>query len=256
MKLSKYAALFLASTFLLGGSAHLHAADLVVGPPIVAAVNDPGRPEADKQRDADRMPGESVTFAGMRAGDKVIDLIPGGGYFTRIFSKVVGARGKVYALVPNEMLKSRATAADGIKQLAAEPAYANIEVISMPLNAVKAPVPVDIVWTSLNYHDMFNPSFGPVDMAAYNKSVFSALKPGGTYIIIDHVAESGSGKRDTEKLHRIDPAIVKDQVLAAGFLFLGESPVLAHPGDDHKGKVFDTNVRGKTDQFLLKFRRP
>ena len=241
---------------MVGGAAQLSAADLVVGPSVVAAVNDPGRPEADKQRDADRLPGESITFAGMRAGDKVIDLIPGGGYFTRIFSKVVGARGKVYALVPNEMLKSRATAADGIKQLAADPAYGNVEVISTALNAVKAPFPVDVFWTSLNYHDLLNPSFGPVDMAIYNKSVFTALKPGGTYIIIDHVAESGSGKRDTDKLHRIDTAIVKEQVAAAGFLFLGESTVLAHPGDDHKGKVFDANVRGKTDQFLLKFRRP
>jgi len=256
VKFKKVAALFLIPTFMVGGSAQPSAADLIVPPSVAAAVNDSGRPEADKQRDADRLPGEIVTFAGMRPGDKVIDLIPGGGYFTRIFSKVVGARGKVYALVPSETLKSRATAADGIKKLAAEPTYGNVEVISMALNEVKVPVPVDVFWTSLNYHDLINPSFGAVNMAIYNKSVFNALKPGGSYIIIDHMAESGSGKRDTDKLHRIDPAIVKAQVMAAGFLFLGESTVLAHPGDDHKGKVFDANVQGKTDQFLLKFRRP
>jgi len=192
----------------------LQAADMAVPAGIAAAVSDAGRPEADKARDADRHPAESVAYAGIKPGDKVIDLIPGGGYFTRIFSKAVGEKGKVYALTPDEMLKMRATMADGVKKIAAEPGYGNIEVISSPINEVKAPEKVDVVWTSLNYHDMHNPMLGPANMAAYNKSVFNILKPGGIYIVIDHAAAKGSGARDTESLHRIDAEAVHDAIAA------------------------------------------
>lgn len=234
----------------------LQAADMAVPAGIADAVSDAGRPEADKARDADRHPAESVAYAGIKPGDKVIDLIPGGGYFTRIFSKAVGEKGKVYTLTPDEMLKMRATMADGVKKIAAEPGYGNIEVISSPINEVKAPEKVDVVWTSLNYHDMHNPMLGPANMAAYNKSVFNILKPGGIYIVIDHAAAKGSGARDTEILHRIDAEAVKAEVTGVGFQLVGESNILAHPADDHTGKVFDSGVRGKTDQFLLKFKKP
>jgi predicted methyltransferase len=97
---------------------------------------------------------------------------------------------------------------------------------------------------------------GPTDPALLNKAVFKALKPGGTYIVIDHVAEAGSKLRDTDTLHRIDPATVRQQVTAAGFEYVGESGVLRNPDDTHKVKVFDKSIRGHTDQFAYKFRKP
>ena len=233
----------------------VHAADSVP-PYIAAAVADAARPEADRTRDADRRPGEVVAFAGIKPGDKVADILPGGGYFTRVFSKVVGAKGKVYAVVPDEMLKMRATAADGIKALSADPGFANVAVVTTPINAVAAPEPLDVVWTSLNYHDLHNKMMGPADIAAFNKSVFGALKKGGTYIVIDHASAKGTGVADTDTLHRIDVEAVKAEVTGAGFVLAGESDILRHSADDHTGKVFDSGIRGKTDQFILKFRKP
>ena len=116
--------------------------------------------------------------------------------------------------------------------------------------------PVDLVWTVQNYHDVPNGGGGEVALAAFNNAVFKALKPGGIYIVVDHVAPAGSGLADTNTLHRIDPAIVKKQVLAAGFQWVGESKVLANPKDDHTLKVFDPKIRGFTDQFVYKFRKP
>lgn len=237
------------------GFAPAYAAD-AVPPAISAAVADGARPDADKQRDADRKPAEVVAFSGMKPGDKVADLLPGGGYFTRIFAKVVGPKGKVYATVPTEMLKSRPTAADGMKKLIAEPAYSNVAVHAVALQDFTAPEPLDIVWTSLNYHDMQTPLLGPLRMGSYNKAVFNALKPGGIYIVIDHAAAKGSGSRDAESLHRIDPDAVKAEVTGVGFVLVEESELLKHEADDHTTRVFDSGIRGKTDQFILKFRRP
>ncbi len=229
--------------------------------PVIAAdakaiLADASRPEADKAADADRKPAEMLAFAGIKAGDKVADLIPGGGYFTRIFSKAVGANGKVYAVVSDDILKVRATAGDPIKAIAADAGYKNVTVMNGGLAAFKAPEPLDVVWTSRNYHDFHNKMFGPVDMAAYNKAVFAALKPGGTYIVLDHTAAPGSGFDATESLHRVDPEAVKKEVLAAGFKFDGESNALKAAGDDHTSKIFDSGVRGHTDQFVLKFKKP
>jgi len=222
---------------------------------INAAVHDAARPDADKARDADRKPGETLAFAGVKPGGSVADMIPGGGYFTRVFAKAVGPKGHVYAFVPQELLKKRATAADSIKALASDPGYANVSVIEAPLNGFTAPQPLDLAWTSQNYHDLHN-WVSAEDLAAFNKAVFAALKPGGVYIVLDHVAAPGAPADVTETLHRIDPDVVKKEVIAAGFKFAGASDVLKHPADDHSAKVFDAGVRGKTDQFILKFRKP
>jgi predicted methyltransferase len=221
-----------------------------------AAVNDASRPDADKNVDADRKPAEMVAFAGIKPGDKVVDLLPGGGYFTRVFAKAVGPKGHVYAVVPDEIIKLRATAADPIKAIAADKAYGNVSVVSGPIASFKVDAPVDVVWTSRNYHDLHNKMFGSPDMSAFNKAVFAALKPGGTYIVLDHAAAPGSGFEATETLHRVDPEAVKKEVTAAGFQFVGADDTLKNTSDDHTGKVFDANVRGKTDQFVLKFRKP
>jgi predicted methyltransferase len=222
---------------------------------IGAAVNDASRPEADKTRDADRKPADMLVFAGVKPGAKVADIIPGGGYFTRLFAKAVGPKGHVYAFVPDELLKKRATAADGIKAMAADPGYSNLSVTEGPVSAFSAAEPLDLAWTSQNYHDLHN-WVSPEDLAAFNKAVFAALKPGGLYVVLDHVAVTGAPADVTETLHRIDPAVVKKEVTAAGFKFEGASDALRHPTDDHTAKVFDAGVRGKTDQFILKFRKP
>jgi predicted methyltransferase len=222
---------------------------------IEAAVTDAGRPDADRARDADRKPGDMVAFSGIKPGSKVADLIPGGGYFTRVFSKAVGPKGHVYAFVPDELLKKRATAADSIKTLSADSGYQNVSVIEAPIRGFNAPEPLDVAWTSQNYHDLHN--WAPAeDLAAFNKAVFAALKPGGLYIVLDHAAAPGAPAEVTETLHRIDPEVVKTEVMAAGFKLVGSSDALKHPDDDHSTKVFDVAVRGKTDQFILKFRKP
>ena len=240
----------------MAASAPSFAAD-TVSKEIAAAVADAGRPEADKVRDENRKPGEVVAFSGMKPGDKVADLLPGGGYFTRIFSKTVGAQGKVYAILSSAILEKRPTAADGVKAIAADANYGgNVVVHPQDLATLSAPEALDIVWTSLNYHDLKNLMCGPTDTAAMDKAIFKALKPGGVFIVIDHVAEAGSGTRDTETLHRIDPAVVKVEVTAAGFTFEGESNLLKHPDDNHTIRVVEGSIRGKTDQFIYKFRKP
>jgi predicted methyltransferase len=244
------------AAFSLSNGAFAADAKITVPAGVAAAVSDAGRPDADKARDAGRHPGESVAFAGIKAGDKVADLLPGGGYFTRIFAKTVGDKGKVYAInpeprqPPSPEMQQRA---DAFKAAMAA-GYPNVTILSANLAELKVPEPLDVAWTSLNYHDLKNnPN---LDIAAFNKAVLAALKPGGTFIVIDHAAEKGSGGRDTGTLHRIDAELVKKEVTAAGFVLDGSSDVLAQPGDNHSGKVFDADMRGKTDQFLLKFKKP
>ena len=227
-----------------------HAADPKVPAAVSAAVADSGRPKADTDRDAGRKPGESVAFAGIKKGEKVADLLAGGGYFTRIFSKVVGDSGMVYATTFPP--RPGAPSPSPLETLAADPAYKNVKVIAGPPAEFKLPEPVDVVWTSLNYHDIHNGN----NQDAFNKSVFAALKPGGTYIIIDHAAAPGSGSNDSAKLHRIDPELVKKEVEAAGFKLAGEGDFLKSAKDPHTANVHDEAIRWHTDQFILKFTKP
>jgi predicted methyltransferase len=224
---------------------------------IAAAVADANRPDADKQRDPNRKPAETLAFTGVKPGALVAELIPGGGYFTRLFSKAVGSRGHVYALVPAPLPDAPADVPDfaaRVKVIAADPNYANVSVVVEPFSQLGVPAPVDLLWTSQNYHDLHN--FPGLDVGVFNKMVFDDLKPGGIYLVLDHTAEAGSGGRDTKTLHRIDPETVKQEVLAAGFVFVGSSDLLRQPSDSRSQKVFDPAVRGKTDQFILKFRKP
>ena len=224
---------------------------------IAAAVADSNRPDADKQRDADRKPAETLTFTGVKPGAQVAELLPGSGYFTRLFSKAVGSSGHVYALVPAPLPDAPPDMPDfaaRVKAIAADPNYANVSVVVEPFSQLGVPAPVDLVWTSQNYHDLHN--LPGLDVGVFNKMVFDDLKPGGIYLILDHSAEAGSGSRDTKTLHRIDPATVKAEVLAAGFKLAESSDLLHQAADDHTLKVFDPAIRGKTDQFILKFRKP
>jgi predicted methyltransferase len=224
---------------------------------IAAAVADAARPDADKARDANRKPAETLAFTGVKSGALVAELLPGGGYFTRIFSKAVGSSGHVYVLVPAPSPDAPADVPDfaaRVKAIAADPNYANVQVVVEPFSQLAVPAPVDLVWTSQNYHDLHN--FPGLDVGIFNKMVFDDLKHGGIFLILDHAAEAGSEVRDTATLHRIDSATVKREVLAAGFVFVGSSDLLRQPGDSRKVKVFDPAVRGRTDQFILKFRKP
>lgn len=223
-------------------------------PDILKAVADPLRPEAARALDAERKPAESLAFAGVKAGDKVADLMPGAGYFTILFSDIVGPQGHVYAVAPNEILKFGPRATEGVNALMVH--KKNVSLASMPINEFKLPEKLDLVWTSQNYHDFHDKFMGPADVAKVNKAIFDALKPGGVYLVLDHAAAAGSGLRDTETLHRIDPAAVKAEVAAAGFVFEGESKLLANPADPHDKNVFDGSIRHQTDQFIYKFVKP
>lgn len=224
---------------------------------IAAAVADPARPDADREADADRKPAESVAFAGVKPGQKVVDLLPGGGYFTRIFSAVVGPKGHVFAAPPPRRPNAPEGSPDPaarVQAIAADPHYSNVTVVQQSPLKLSVPEPVDLIWTSRNYHDLHN--IPNADVSAIDKSIFDALKPGGVFVVLDHAAEKGSGFRDTSTLHRVDPEAVKKEVEAVGFKFEGESDVLHNPSDAHTDKVFDSSVKGKTDQFILKFRKP
>jgi len=223
---------------------------------IAAAVADPARPAEDRARDAARRPAEVIAFAGVKPGDTVVDLIPGGGYFTRILSKAVGSSGRVYALVPSFLAEAYPKSVTSIKAVAADPAYRNVTVLVEGVAKLAEQGPVDLVWTSQNYHDLHGPSLPPNAASGIDHAVLMALRPGGVYVIEDHVAAAGSGVRDAGTLHRIDPAFVRDEVEQAGFVFDGESPVLHNLGDDHTARVFDPAIRGHTDQFVFKFRKP
>ncbi len=224
---------------------------------VAAALADPARPADQRSRDPLRKPGELIAFAGIKPGDRVADFISAGGYFTRIFSRVVGVTGRVYTFTPDEELRNcsiEETA--GTFELARDPGYPNIVTEVGPINDFVPPEKLDAIWTSQNYHDLHDPFLGPADIGKVNRNFFKALKHGGVLMIIDHVAQAGSGLRDTNTLHRIDPAAIVREVEAAGFVLQARTDILRNPADAHDLRVFDPAIRGRTDQVVLKFRRP
>lgn len=221
--------------------------------PVAAAIADTTRPPDDVARDAARKPAVLLAFVDVKPGMAVVDWVPGGGYFTRLFADVVGDEGKVYAWVPAE-LKDKYDLGKNAEAIAIQ--HRNVLAVIEPMLATTSIRDADIVWTSQNYHDLHTKGFGDVDTLAFNKQVFDMLKPGGYYIVVDHRAAEGAPVDVAESLHRIDPAIVKREVEAAGFVFDSESVALANPADDHTLNVFDEKVRGHTDQFVYKFKKP
>ena len=229
-----------------------------VPPAIGAAVADSTRPATDTARDANRKPAATLAFIGVKPGDRIADYASGAGYFTRLFASVVGPKGHVYASAPAELF----TFPNIVKGIAETETWAakghpNVTVtFAAALPAAAYPEPLDIFWIGQNYHDLKDPFMGPVDIAAFNKAVFAALKPGGLYVVLDHVAAKGSPANVTDTLHRIEPAVVRREVEAAGFVFEAESAILANPQDPHTTGPFDASIQGHTDQFLFKFRKP
>jgi predicted methyltransferase len=220
-----------------------------------AAVADPSRPAADTARDAERKPAEMLAFAGVKPGMRVFELVPGGGYFTRLLSTAVGPAGRVFAYVPEESVAAPYKPLDSVAAIAA--GHPNVQAVHYPLMAEPDAAlagTIDLAWTSLNYHDFHNrPDF---DATAFNRRVFALLKPGGVYVIIDHAALPGAPIETTHTLHRIDKARVVKEVEAAGFALDRESQALANPADPHDARVTDPVIRGHTDQFALRFRKP
>jgi predicted methyltransferase len=194
---------------------------------------------------------EVIAFIGLKKGDKVADII--GGRLTASLAEAVGPTGKVYAVETAEIVKGHPKILEMMKALAAK--SPNVVVSDDPV-ATPLPSGLDAVFIRQNYHDLYNKFMGPADVPAFNKAVYKALKPGGVYVVLDHTAAAGSGIDATDTLHRIDPARVKADVLAAGFKLDAESSILANKGDDHSKNVFDPSVRGHTDQFLYRFKKP
>ena len=213
---------------------------------IAAALADPAR--ADQAGDDARRQAEAVlNFSGVKPGWQVVDFSPGAGYWTRIFTNIVGAQGHVYALYPAWSAKY---VGDSLTNLQARN-LPNVTVAMESDDNITVPQPVDMVWTVQNYHDI-----PQSEIAAFNASVFKALRKGGIYLVIDHADSDFSGAAHATTLHRIGPLFVKNQVMGAGFQFIGESKVLRNKNDDHTLKVFDPAIRGHTDQFVYKFRKP
>ncbi len=228
-----------------------------IPPAIAAAVTDTHRPPEQTNLDVQRKPARIIAFAGVKPGDRVADFMPGNAYFTRILSKVVGPKGKVYAFIPDEEMKNcPPEEVAGSRAIAHDPVYRNVTLLTGPVNQFSTPQHLDVLWTAQNYHDLHDSFMGPASVKELNKAFFNSLKPGGVFIVIDHVAEAGSALRDTETLHRIDPLTVRREIEAAGFVFEAQNDDLVNAVDDHSRPVFDPLVRGKTDQFVFKFRKP
>ncbi|MBU3077438.1 class I SAM-dependent methyltransferase [Sphingomonas quercus] len=221
---------------------------------VTTALAAPSRAK-DATEDARRHPAEILTFAEVKQGQTVADLVPGGGYWTRIFSGAVGPRGHVYSVWPDTMAGAGKPGEARVKALGEEK-MANNEQLVVPFGAFALPKPADVIFTSQNIHDFPNPGFGSLDLTAFGKQVLAALKPGGRFIVIDHAGAPGTGQTQTGTLHRIEAAHVRQALETAGFRYAGASNALANAEDDHTLRVFDPVLRGHTDQFVMAFVKP
>jgi predicted methyltransferase len=202
---------------------------------------------------------ELIRFARVDAGSTVIDVYPGDGDWTRIFSDIVGPEGRVYSFVPAAVAHFKNDPVGRMRALAKEPGRENVEAVSAGLVALpEVTQPADVLWMHLFYHDLHTALIQAkgVTAADFNRAVYERLKPSGWYVIVDHAAAAGASTSDAESLHRIDPAFVREEVEAAGFVLDGESTVLANRDDPHSIKVFDPSIKGETDRFAYRFVRP
>ena len=202
---------------------------------------------------------ELVRFARVDAGSTVIDVYPGDGDWTRLFSDVVGPEGRVYSFVPAEVAHFRTDPVGRMRTLAKEPGRDNVEAVSADLVAMpEATQPVDVVWLHLFYHDLHTALIqaGGATAANFNRAVYDRLKQGGSYVIVDHAAAAGAGASDAQSLHRIEPAFVREEVEAAGFVLDAENTMLANKADLHSIKVFDPSIKGEIDRFVYRFVKP
>ncbi|HEV2111959.1 MAG TPA: methyltransferase, partial [Gammaproteobacteria bacterium] len=174
---------------------------------VTAALNSPTR-KADAVDDARRQIAAVMTFAGVKPGQKVLELVPGEGYWTRVFSGIVGPQGHVYTVWPDGYQQYVTDSFAAWQKLVATPQYSNVSLLRQADADLKVPEAVDSVFTCQNYHDYHDKFMGPVDMAAFDKKVFDALKPSGLFVVVVNVALAGSGFSATDTTHRIDPEAV------------------------------------------------
>ena len=214
-----------------------------------AALAAPARPAESKALDASRKPIESVQFFGVETGDTVVDMIAAGGWFTEVLSAAVGPSGKVYSQNPPFLVQQET-------ETALHTRLGNVEAVHASLAAAGAEN-VDAIVTAQNLHDIYNgyadQPGGEAATVDFLKSLYAALKPGGVLGVIDHVGVAG---QDNKALHRMQPQQARDVLIKAGFTIEAESTVLAHTADDHTKIVVDPSVRGKTDQFMFRARKP
>jgi predicted methyltransferase len=246
--------LLFASAALLALAMPFAASAQKVTPAITAALADSRRSQAEKDRDAARHAGEIIAFAGIKPGDKVADFLMGGGYWTHILAPLVGDKGHVYSYQAAEFISYRAAYAT--EQDAAVAGYANVTPSREGLAQVAFPEPLDAIITVQNYHDL-HLGFAPPGAAKLIASrLYAALKPGGVLLVVDHVANADPAFAVPDKLHRIDPAAARAEIESVGFKYEGESPLLRNADDPHTANVFDPAIRGHTDQFIYRFRKP
>ena len=221
------------------------------------AVEYAARPAADRERDAARQPAEVLAFTGIDAGMTVLDLFSGGGYYSELFSLVVGDTGHVDAHSNAAYLHF---VGEEFEQRHADDRLGNVSVLMAENNELELESShYDAVFLSLTFHDFYLEStdgWPRIDVDRLLAEIKSGLKPGGTITIIDHYAAAGAPIETAESLHRIDPAFVRDAMEAAGFELDAESDVLRNADDDHSKSVFDPSLRGRTDRFMLRYRKP
>ena len=220
--------------------------------PLQASIDAAGRREEDRARDGNRKPYETMRFFGIAPGLKVAELLTAGGYYAELLARAVGPGGHVYA--QNNSYVSQKFAEPELSERLQQPDLGNVTHLVSELEDPKLPEgELDVVLLILGYHDTY---WMRTDRAAMNAAVFAALKPGGVFGVIDHHSAPGARATQVVNLHRIDEKLVKREILDAGFQLDDESDLLRNADDDHTKTVFDRQVRGKTDQFMLRFRKP
>ena len=224
------------------------------------AINDIARMD-DRVRDEARKPGELLVFAQIDKGEMVGDYIMGGGYLTRLLAVAVGSEGKVYAFQPDEFIAFRPEYAT--EQDAAVAPFANddgtprqVLPLRGPVAAPPFPVPLDTIITVMNLHDLYIAQMPEGTATQAIASLYAALKPGGTLVVVDHLAAEGGGAEAADSLHRMDRALALDALTSAGFVLEEESDLYAHPDDPRTANVYDPAIQGRTDQFAWRLRKP
>jgi predicted methyltransferase len=199
---------------------------------------------------------ELIRFARLDAGSTVIDVYPGDGDWTRLFSDIVGPQGRVYSFVPAEVAHFKNDPVGRMQALAKETGRENVQAVTADLVEMpQVTQPADVLWLHLFYHDLHTALIQAkgATAAQFNRAVYGRLKPGGSYVIVDHAAALGTGTSDAQSLHRIEPASARAEVEAAGFVLDAESTMLANKDDQHSIKAFDPSIKGQTDRFAYRF---
>ena len=225
---------------------------------IAAAIADPGRPATDREQDATRKPAEILGFLGVVPGMRVLDAFSAGGYYTELLARIVGSEGEVIAYNNPPYAKF---AEKGIAARYAGNRLPNARQVTSTLEQLELePASLDAAIFVMSYHDLYwrpaDGSWPPTDPSLLLAKLYAALKPGGVILVQDHVAAPGGEVSEVvDRLHRIDPTVVKRDFERAGFEFESASDALTHPADDHTINVFNPAIRGNTDQFVFRFRK-